>query len=660
MIPSNALNSFSEFKFYQSYRIPIERADDLRFLVEIDGDERGCLNDANLVDISVTGLGFSTIERISVGVNLSVSLQFKKTHLDLTGRVVRAFTDSIDDEKIIYGVELDEDKRIHRFLEQFICSFSPERLRDCLIQSALKERYTKASDGFEMFSLLLSLFKDITNFGDKEVFVESMLDEVVRILNAQRASIFLINPHTNELEAFSAMGVDKRLLKFDYRLGIAGSVFTTGVALNIDTIHDKTRFNEAFDKQLNFQTKSIICYPFHNREDKIIGVIEVLNKRNQDRFTIEDEKTMKVISLVFSAVFHNYNPMSIKSQIRRFSNPRARENVILGQTPHIKSLRNTIIKIKDLDTPVLIQGEKGVGKQLFAKILHIEGQRGLNSFQVIECKTKDLQSLEKELWGPDEKECKLTICQGGTLVLRDVNRLPIHFQEKLLSILKERGLPDSKTTLDVRMIVTSTVDLGTMIDEGDFLPEFYEYLTRSLVTIDPLRRRLEDLPELVDYFLRMECKRQGLLFKSFTPKAMEKLQNYDWPGNVLELKQCIERTVLYNPKNHIITEVEMENDSLPVFDVGAKRRIFGNLPHISDYKIALKDRIALIEREMIVDEIRRNNGNKSQAAKAMGISREALRKKMLQSRQILDHLENNNQKETKAADGKVNKEKKSA
>src|SRR5690606_9066374 len=98
----------------------------------------------------------------------------------------------------------------------------------------LKERYAKASDGLEMFSLLLSLFKDITHYGDKEGFLESMLEEVVRIMNATRASIFLINPDTNELEAVCALGVEKQQLKFDYRLGIAGSVFTTGVALNID------------------------------------------------------------------------------------------------------------------------------------------------------------------------------------------------------------------------------------------------------------------------------------------------------------------------------------------------------------------------------------------------------------------------------------------
>ena len=364
------LASFSEFKFYQSFRIPVEEADDLRFLVQISRDNgpEEYINDAKLIDISLTGLGFATAERISVGREITISLQFKKHHMDLTGKVVRAFSQTLDDQKIIYGIEIEEEKGIAKFLEHFILGFSSERLKNCLIDSAIKERYTKATDGFEIFSLLLSLFKDITHFGDKEGFIESMLDEVIRILNAQRASLFLINPETNELEAVCALGIRKEHLKFDYRVGIAGSVFTTGVALNIDTIHDSSRFNGAFDVKFGFETKSIICHPIHNREDKIIGVIEVLNKRNEDRFSIEDEKTMKVLSLIFSSVFYNFNPMSDKSLVRRFSNPFDRKNALIGKVPHVASLRSTIVKLKDIEAPVLIHGERGVGKSLYSKI----------------------------------------------------------------------------------------------------------------------------------------------------------------------------------------------------------------------------------------------------------------------------------------------------
>jgi len=633
--------SFSEFKFYQSFRIPVEEADNLRFLVERD-DEVGksyYIDDAKLLDISVTGFGFTTKDRISVGEDLTISLQFKKHHLDLTGTIVRAFSNAFEEDELIYGVEFDDEPKIAKFLEHYILSFSGDRLKDSLIDSALKERYTNANDGFEMFSLLLSLFKDITHFGDKDGFLDNMLEEVIRVMNAQRASVFLINPETNELEAVGALGVSKEHLKFDYRLGIAGSVFTTGVALNIDTVNDSTRFNDTFDQQLEFETKSIICHPIHNREDKIIGVIEVLNKRNEDRFTVEDEKTMKVLSLIFSSVFHNFNPMSETSQIRRFSSPFDRKLALIGRTPHVASLRNTILKVKDIDSAVLIQGEKGVGKSLFSQIIHHEGCRGLKLLEEVNCEDRDREKVHAKLFGPDEETCVFTKCVGGTVLIHEISKLTYEEQEKLFEVLSSARIEGSKISFDARVIATTTIDLGKLVDEGSFHSELYDFISKAFIYMEPLRRRVDDVEKLVDYFLKIECKKQGLLLKNFSPKAMDKLRDYDWPGNIMELKTCVERAVLYNPKAHVITDLALENNATPLFDINVKQRMFGDLPHVSNHKLSLKDRLAIVEREMIMSEIKRNNGNKSKAAKEMGISREALRKKLLMSKSVIDTIE---------------------
>lgn len=634
------LKSFSEFKFYQSFRIPVEAQDDLRFMVQME-DEFGKLKyieDAKLIDISVTGFGFATNERISVDTELTISLQFKKLHLDLSGRVVRAFSESIDDHSIIYGVEIDDEPKIFNFLEKYIINFSSDRLKDCLIVSALKERYTKASDGFEIFSLLLSLFKDINNFGDKEGFIDSMLEEVVRLLNAQRASIFLINPDSNELEAIAAVGVDKDKLKFDYRKGIAGSVFTTGIALNIDVTQNRSRFNDEFDKIFGVETKSIICYPIHNRHDKIVGVIEVINKRNQDIFTIEDEKSMKVLTLVFSSVFHTFNPMSESSTIRRFSKPFDRKLALVGKTPQVRALRRSFPKLKDLDSSVLISGEAGVGKTLYAQILHAEGQRGLNAFEEIDCSVKDPARIEMELLVPGIRN-KLMICQGGTVLLKHLDKLSLENQQTLREILRLGGFVGSNITLDARIMATSSDDIGGQVDCGEFDRELYQLISESVVNIEPLRRRKDDIRDLVNYFFKIECSRKGLLFKSFSEDVLSKLTDYDWQGNVSELKKLVERAVLYNPKEHIISELDLNDSTTPLVDLSIKKRMFGDNPLVYDPTLPLKDRLALVEREMILSEIKRCNGNKSKAAKEMGISREALRKKMLLSDQVLEEID---------------------
>jgi Nif-specific regulatory protein len=489
-----------------------------------------------------------------------------------------------------------------------------------------------------MFSLLLSLFKDITQFGNKEKFVESMLEEIVRILNGQRASIFLINTETNELEAVAALGIEKELLKFDYRKGIAGSVFTTGVSLNIDCKTDKVRFSEEMDKMTGFDTRSIMCSPISNREDKIIGVIEVLNKRNEDRFTVEDEKTMKVLALILSSVFHNYNPISEKSLIRRFSTPYDREYAWIGRSAHTAELRKAIVRLKDIDSPLLIAGEPGVGKKLFARIVHNEGKRGLAPLIVIKCKGVDDETLARELFGYEGQRSKLEECVGGTVVFEEIGFLPLPLQLRLARVLAERRIPGSHISLDVRAIFTSSRNLKTLIEEeGAFNPDLYQFLSATEVHVDPLRKRPLDIEDLLSTCLRKECRKQGLLLKDFSEAAKEQLVSYAWPGNVAELEKAVEKAVLYNPKAHVIAD--LGSKATPIIDVRkTANRLLENIPHADDPAIPLKDRVALVEREMILAEIKRHMGNKSKAAIAMGISREALRKKMLMSDEILEGL----------------------
>ncbi len=638
------LTSFSEFKYYQSFRVPVESRDDVQFLVEFENDQGRLefVEQVKLLDVSMTGIGFTTPAPLPIGTTVRCSLHFKRLRFDFGASIVRAFHEvgAPSADLMSYGAELDAEDygNMKRFIEQYIHSLPPERLKDSLIQLALTQHYASEKEGFEMFSLLLSLFKDITQFGNKEKFVESMLEEIVRILNGQRATIFLINTETNELEAVAALGIEKELLKFDYRKGIAGSVFTTGVSLNIDCKTDKVRFSEEIDRLTGFDTRSIMCSPISNREDKIIGVIEVLNKRNEDRFTVEDEKTMKVLALILSSVFHNYNPISEKSLIRRFSTPYDREYAWIGRSGQTSELRKAIVRLKDIDSALLITGEPGVGKKLFARIVHNEGKRGLAPFIVIKCKGVDEGSLSRELFGDGHSPSKLEECVGGTVVIEDVGFLPLSFQLQLAKILTEGRLPGSHIALDIRPIFTTSRDLRAMTEtDGTFNPDLYHLLSVTEVHVDPLRKRPQDVEDLLSVCLRKECRKQGLLLKEFSETAKEQLVSYSWPGNVAELEKAVEKAVLYNPKAHVITD--LGSKSAPIIDVTKTGNcLLESIPHADDPAIPLKDRVALVERELILAEIKRHKGNKSKAAIAMGISREALRKKMLMSDEILEGL----------------------
>jgi Nif-specific regulatory protein len=212
------------------------------------------------------------------------------------------------------------------------------------------------------------------------------------------------------------------------------------------------------------------------------------------------------------------------------------------------------------------------------------------------------------------------------------------FQKKLAATLRDKHIHGTKFSLDVRIIVTTSKDLSLLVQKGEFDRELYEQISKAFVYIEPLRRRIDDLEMLVDYFLKIECKKQGLLLKNFSPKLLEKMKKYDWPENIRELKICVERAVLYNPKAHIITDLELKDSASPLVDLSTSKRIFGDLPHVSDHSIALKERLAIVEREMILSEVKRHNGNKSKAAKSLGISREAIRKKLNYTSELLRSL----------------------
>lgn len=639
------LTSLAEFKYYQSFRVPVESRDDVLFLVETEDDfgKFRPLDKVRLMDVSMSGLGFCTTHGLAVGEVVRCSIQFKRFRHEFMVSIVRAnkARDQHDEAMMNYGGEIDKEEftPMKRFIEQYVHSLPPERLRESLTQLALTERFSSAEEGFEMFSLLLSLFKDITQFGSKEKFVESMLEEITRIINAQRATIFLINPDTNELEAAAALGIDKALLKFDYRKGIAGSVFTTGVSLNIDCKTDKVRFSEELDRVTGFQTKSIICHPITNREDKIIGVIEVLNKRNEDRFTADDEKTMKVLALICSSVFHNFAPVSERSLIRRFSTPYDREHAWIGRSHATGEIRKAIVKMKDIDSPLLIQGEPGTGKRLLARIIHFEGKRGLRPWNMVQCQGTDPKVLEEEIFGLPGMVGKIDECAGGgTLIFAEIGYMPLALQARVLHAIQERR-HDGVKPMDLRPVFTSGQDLKGLAQEGHFNPELLALMSTSEMNIEPLRKRKNDVEDLTAYFLRKECRKQGLLLKELSPALKEMFADYNWPGNVAEMEHVIEKAVLYNPKSHIITE--LGNKSTPVLDMSKQTGCqLDHIPHADDHSVALKDRVALVEREMILAEIKRHKGNKSKAAISMGISREALRKKLIMSDEVIAELKN--------------------
>ena len=642
------LSSLSEFKFLRSTRIPLEEVDQVRILVEkeLGLDQYEYIADARICDISMGGIGMVSSSEHSIGESLRFSVNFKRMVFEIEGEVVRVWSSREEEGQITYGVVLEELPEMKRFMQCYISSLPPERLRECLEQLSLTPHGSRLGEGVELLPLTISLFLDLVESSKKdEDFLSPLLREVAQVLNAERACVRLIHPESNSLREMVSLQEVKVRSSFDYRQGIAGLVFTSGMPLNIDTDHDTIRWPQGQEKRVdqaggpqdptNKPVKSVICYPFHNASDKVVGVVEVVNKQGSQRFSINDEEAMEIISMALGIIFRNHKPMVEGSLVRGFSTPFDRKHAIIGRSSAIKNLRRSIVQLKDIETSILIQGEEGVGKSLLAQVLHFEGRWGGQQLTVVDSLSLSEQQMADKLLGKEGLLSRLRE-QGGGLILKNGDRLPPGIQYECLRMLqqdsrREEGRPQWAS----RIIMTSTQDLEQKAAQGEFSPEFFEYFSKAFLEIPPLRKRLDDIESLVLYFLKLECRNQGLLLKSFSSELLEAFHYYEWPGNIRELRHYAERAVTLNPKDHVICN--FDGLAMPKLkkNIESLQLLDDDIPWRIKSSLSLKERMSIIERKVIDGEIRRFRGNKSRAAAAMGISREALRKKLLFSQKIL-------------------------
>ncbi len=240
-------------------------------------------------------------------------------------------------------------------------------------------------------------------------------------------------------------------------------------------------------------------------------------------------------------------------------------NNIVGTSKKIMDVIEKVKRVAFTDIPVLITGESGTGKELIAKAIHYNSNRKGKPFVAVNCGAIPQNLVESELFGHkkgaftgalEDKKGVFAEADGGTIFLDEVGNLNLESQKQLLRVLQEkeiRRVGDTKNIkIDVRIISATNVNLKDSIKEGRFREDLYYRLNGITINMPPLRERREDIPFLVTYFINNYNKLYGTSFSVVTPSAMAMLQNYDWPGNIRELKNIIEASLALSGNNHII------------------------------------------------------------------------------------------------------------
>ncbi len=300
---------------------------------------------------------------------------------------------------------------------------------------------------------------------------------------------------------------------------------------------------------------------------------------------------------------------------------------IIGKSPAMLKLFDVVKRVAPTKASVLITGESGVGKELIANALHNLSTRKDNPIIKVHCAALAETILESELFGHEKgaftgavsrKRGRFELAHGGTIFLDEIGEINQSVQIKILRVLQEKRFErvggEETIEVDVRVITATNRDLEKEIAEGRFREDLFYRLNVVRIHVPPLRERKDDLPLMISAFVREFAEENGKVIESIDPKARQALYAYDWPGNVRQLRNCIESAVV------MTTGTVITLDELP-----PSIRDMDDLPAIT---IPVGSTMADAEREIILQTLAAQNGNKSRTAEVLGIGRKTLHRKL--------------------------------
>jgi Nif-specific regulatory protein len=472
-------------------------------------------------------------------------------------------------------------------------------------------------------SLLTSVSKALSQ-KDFDKALRDILKIFYSFWGVEYSYIAFYDKSTKTIKIREAFGFNQSVKKilFESGKGIVGNIFKNSIPVVIkDPRHDKAFLNKTkiLDK---IKDETFVGVPIKS-EDETIGVFCLF--KNLDRYE-ELTRVVDIMLIVSAMIGMSYKLFGILQEekasweeqrqllAKEFSDTFSIEGFV-GKSEAVITLKDTIQKIAMTDSTVLLLGESGVGKTLIAKAIHALSDRKDKPFISVNCAAIPETLLEAELFGYEKgaftgaihsKKGKFELANGGTIFLDEIGELPLQSQSKLLKVIQEKELEklgaERSIFVNVRVIASTNKDLASMVARGEFREDLYYRLNVIPIRVPALRERKEDIPLLVKHFLDKFNKHYKKHI-NIEKEAMEALINYNWPGNIRELENLIERLVVINNKD--ITKE----------DVLLATKINSNKPQTDIPSI-----IESTEKEAIKKALEKCGYVKSKAAKMLGLT----------------------------------------
>lgn len=459
-----------------------------------------------------------------------------------------------------------------------------------------------------------------------------LAEAACELLDCDRASVFVRDEARKELVAAPALGIADQTLRLPENTGLVGEVIRTGEAIRIDDAYEDARFDSATDTKTGYQTESVLCVPMLT-EDACVGALQAINKR-VGHFSTSDRTVLELLAgQATAAIARVRSTQKLKRRATSLED-RAGTTSVIGESPAMMRVRDTISRLAVTDLPVLILGESGTGKEVCASALHEIGPRKDGPFVAVNCAAIAETLLESELFGHEQgaftdarerRAGKFELADGGTLLLDEIGDMSPGGQAKLLRVLEQKVVTrvggSQAIPVDVRVIAATNAKLADKVGKGDFREDLYYRLSVVTVDLPPLRERPEDVILLAEHFLKTFAEQSKRLDLRLSAAAKQRLQAHAWPGNVRELRNLMERVAFLAPDD------EVQADDV-AFILSPTRERAPGVAIGSDLPLA--DATAEFQRVHIENAIKRMQGNVTAAAEILGVHRSNLYRKMRQ------------------------------
>jgi Nif-specific regulatory protein len=494
------------------------------------------------------------------------------------------------------------------------------------------ERHQRAERRIGRLQTILDITHEWHQTNEMETLLVRMAEAATRLLDADRASIFLWDKANKTIVGRPALGVPGGELRLSDDSGIVGQVIQTGEPRRVNGLHDAHAIDRAVDRQTGYHTETILCVPLISPQAERLGAFEVLNKRD-GTFTAEDQRELVELAAYAAVSLESTQQFAeLLERHEKMVEQAAQDTLLVGESPSIQALRATVRRIADTDLAVLLLGENGTGKEVVARLIHFGSRRRKHPFLAVNCAALTETLLESELFGHEKgaftdaheaRAGKFELASGGTLFLDEIGDMSLAGQAKMLRVLEEKTIVrvgGSKSIhTDVRVIAATNQKLADLVRAKRFREDLYFRLNVVSLELPPLRERGDDVMQLAEHFLRQFSRRAGRKPPKFTAAARKRLESHTWPGNVRELRNLMERLAYLSPGDRI----DADDVAFILSPTAANSAAI-------DAGMTLNDATHQFQEKYIKHAIERARGNVSQAAKNLGVHRSNLYRKMRQ------------------------------